>query len=146
MGLFWNFSSMRWRLDGLARGGGLGMNLITSRRTSSGSLFRTTCREMPILRSATSCRNCGWTMEGRGLNISQEEQMEQPSCECGEGSSATGVVNEAYAYKIFVYYGKDSSVQFATAIADVTNKYNPCLVPFAISFLQNPNAWHQTYG
>lgn len=73
--------------------------------------------------------------------------MEPPTtCDCGDGaSSSTYVVNELYAYKVFVSRGTDASIAFATAIANIENGYNSCLIPFANSFLQNPTAWHEKY-
>lgn len=65
---------------------------------------------------------------------------------CFAGAPAHLTVNEVFSYRIFMKDGKENSTIFATAIADPKNKYNPCLVPFAIQFLKDPDTWHEKYA
>jgi hypothetical protein len=66
---------------------------------------------------------------------------------CGStDNTAEVVVDELYAYKVFVSYGKGAALMFATAIADPKNNYNPCLLDFAMSFVEDPDVWHERFG
>jgi hypothetical protein len=71
--------------------------------------------------------------------------MSSPCTSCPDGTS-DGTLTEVVAYRLFISHGKDYAITFATAFATPENRYNPCLIPFAIAFLQNPSAWHEAYG
>ena len=78
-------------------------------------------------------------------NTTNDAVSGQSCCDASLSSTVHVIVDEWYAYQVFVRYGKNNSIMFATAIADTSNNYNPCLVPFAVSFLQDPTAWHERF-